>query len=102
MNTPWPATVVIATVATPINKQWDRQHFHFAVKNELFILGGFCFSAAMDNKTKKSGDVVDDDASSPASSFSVFVIMEDLIDKLKLLDYESQFAREFNTKLLSK
>lgn len=55
------------------------------------------------DKVKKVADVVEDDAApSPASAFSVFVVMEDLIDKLKLLDYESQFVKEFNTKLLSK
>ena len=52
-----------------------------------------------------SAEPVDDDSSaaaSPAAAFSVFVLMEDLIDKLKLLDYESQFAKEFNIPLLPK
>jgi len=54
------------------------------------------------DKAKKAGEATEDDASSPASAFSVFIMMEDLIDKLKLLGYESQFVKEFNTKLLSK
>ncbi|KAK4022562.1 hypothetical protein OUZ56_008023 [Daphnia magna] len=34
----------------------------------------------------------------PGASFTVFTLMEDLIDKMKLLKYETEFANEFNIK----
>nr|SVE79018.1 EOG090X0ADS [Daphnia lumholtzi] len=34
----------------------------------------------------------------PGASFTVFTLMEDLIDKMKLLKYETEFANEFNMK----
>nr|CAG4651191.1 EOG090X0ADS [Simocephalus serrulatus]SVE94396.1 EOG090X0ADS [Simocephalus serrulatus] len=39
---------------------------------------------------------------SPGASFTVFILMEDLIDKMKLLKYETEFAKEFNIKPLSR
>lgn len=36
----------------------------------------------------------------PGASFTVFILMEDLIDKMKLLKYETEFANEFNIKPL--
>lgn len=39
---------------------------------------------------------------SPGASFTVFILMEDLIDKMKLLKYEVEFAKEFNIKPLSR
>nr|CAG4650353.1 EOG090X0ADS [Sida crystallina] len=49
---------------------------------------------------RKSVELNDNDASDgpPGSMFSVFICMEDLIDKLKLLNYESDFVKEFNIK----
>ena len=38
----------------------------------------------------------------PGASFTVFILMEDLIDKMKLLKYETEFAKEFNIKPLSR
>nr|CAG4643386.1 EOG090X0ADS [Ilyocryptus agilis] len=42
----------------------------------------------------------DNSQPSPGSSFTVFILMEDLIDKMKLLKYETEFVREFNVKPL--
>ena len=39
---------------------------------------------------------------SPGATFMVFNLMEDLIDKMKLLNYEIEFAKEFNLKPLSR
>nr|CAG4649546.1 EOG090X0ADS [Scapholeberis mucronata]SVE93775.1 EOG090X0ADS [Scapholeberis mucronata] len=39
---------------------------------------------------------------SPGASFTVFLLMEDLVDKMKLLKYETEFAKEFNIKPLSR
>ncbi len=38
----------------------------------------------------------------PGASFTMFLLMEDLIDKMKLLKYEIEFAKEFNIKPLSR
>jgi estrogen-related receptor beta like 1 len=38
----------------------------------------------------------------PGATFTVFILMEDLIDKMKLLQYETEFAKEFNIKPLSR
>jgi hypothetical protein len=38
------------------------------------------------------------DNNANGSIFSVFICMEDLIDKLKLLNYETEFVKEFNIK----
>ena len=46
----------------------------------------------------RQAESVEAEADASVSTFSVFVAMEDLIDKLKLLDYESHFVKEFNTK----
>lgn len=39
---------------------------------------------------------------SPGAAFTVYILMEDLIDKMKLLKYETEFAKEFNIKPLSR
>nr|SVE73714.1 EOG090X0ADS [Daphnia atkinsoni] len=42
----------------------------------------------------------DNGQTGPGASFTVFSLMEDLIDKMKLLKYETEFANEFNIKPL--
>ena len=64
------------------------------------------------DKSRKSdsngtrGDVIQDNEAgqqlSPGASFTVFILMEDLVDKMKLLKYETEFAKEFNIKPLSR
>lgn len=44
----------------------------------------------------------DEDERSPGLQYQMFVIMEDLLDKLKLLDYEEQVLRKHNMKPLSR
>lgn len=49
------------------------------------------------------GDAQNDDGHpSPGAAFNVFILMEDLIDKMKLLKYEAEFLKEFNIKPLSR
>ena len=65
------------------------------------------WSEAME-KPKKSVDLtrnpIEGDAENDGNvgSFSVFMLMEDLIDKLKLLNYEKEYVKELNIKPFSK
>ena len=60
--------------------------------------------ADFNENRRNSNDLTEEEGTiaSPGSAFSVFILMEDLIDKLKLLKYESEFTKEFNIKLLPK
>lgn len=44
----------------------------------------------------------DEDERSPGLQHQMFVVMEDLLDKLKLLDYEEQVLVKHNMKPLSR
>jgi len=53
----------------------------------------------------RNDSTAENDASSqlgPGATFTVFILMEDLIDKMKLLQYETEFDKEFNIKPLSR
>ncbi|XP_028646728.1 intraflagellar transport protein 57 homolog [Erpetoichthys calabaricus] len=45
---------------------------------------------------------VEEDDRGPGSSYQMFVVMEDLLDKLKLLNYEEEVLRKNNMKSLSR
>ncbi|MBN3299229.1 intraflagellar transport protein 57 homolog [Amia ocellicauda] len=44
----------------------------------------------------------DEDERGPGAAYQMFVMMEDLLDKLKLLDYEEEVLRKHNMKSLSR
>ncbi|MBN3321848.1 IFT57 protein, partial [Atractosteus spatula] len=44
----------------------------------------------------------DEDERGPGAAYQMFVVMEDLLDKLKLLDYEEEVLRKHNMKALSR
>lgn len=48
--------------------------------------------------------VIDTDAvdGGPSSTYSSFVVMEDLLDKLKLLNYDKEFVRGLRKKALNR
>lgn len=50
------------------------------------------------NNRGNEGNIEDSSQPSPGSTFSVYILMEDLIDKMKLLKYDSEFVKEFNIK----
>ena len=52
------------------------------------------------SEDKKRGEDVEDGG--PGLVYMPFVIMEDLLDKLRLLDYEQDFCRERNMKPISR
>ena len=52
------------------------------------------------SEDKKRGEDVEDGG--PGLVYMPFVIMEDLLDKLRLLDYEQDFSRERNMKPISR
>ena len=52
------------------------------------------------SEEKKRGEDVEDGG--PGLVYMPFVIMEDLLDKLRLLDYEQEFCRERNMKPISR
>lgn len=56
-------------------------------------------STANGNRTEPQND---DAQQGPGAAFNVFILMEDLIDKMKLLKYEAEFLKEFNIKPLSR
>lgn len=43
-----------------------------------------------------------DDERGPGAAYQMFVVMEDLLDKLKLLDYEEEVLAKHNMKPLSR
>lgn len=52
------------------------------------------------SEDKKRGE--DGEEGGPGLAFMPFVVMEDLLDKLRLLDYEREFSRKMNLKPLSR
>ena len=44
----------------------------------------------------------DDDERGPGAVYQMFMVMEDLLDKLKLLDYEEEVLSKHNMKALSR
>ena len=54
----------------------------------------------MSAEEKRRGEDVEDGG--PGLVYMPFVIMEDLLDKFRLLDYEQEFCRERNLKPISR
>uniref|UniRef100_A0A3B3RM90 Intraflagellar transport protein 57 homolog n=1 Tax=Paramormyrops kingsleyae TaxID=1676925 RepID=A0A3B3RM90_9TELE len=44
----------------------------------------------------------EEDERGPGAAYNMFVVMEDLLDKLKLLDYEAEVLGKHNMKALSR
>ena len=64
-------------------------------------------SRKSDSATNNRGEASNGEASDgaqvgPGSTFSSYILMEDLIDKMKLLNYDTEFVKEFNIKPLPK
>lgn len=57
--------------------------------------------SAINNRGEANNGEANDGAQlGPGSAFSSYILMEDLIDKMKLLNYDTEFVREFNIKPL--
>ncbi|XP_041373379.1 intraflagellar transport protein 57 homolog [Gigantopelta aegis] len=54
----------------------------------------------MSEEKKRGGDEVEDGG--PGLTYMPFVVMEELLDKLRLLDYEKDFVRKLNLKPISR
>lgn len=52
------------------------------------------------SEDKRRGDDVEDGG--PGLMYMPFVIMEELLDKLRLLNYEKEFSRKLNLKPISR
>ena len=48
------------------------------------------------------GDVDDGDGGGPGAAYTPFVIMDDLLDKLKLLNYDREFILDLRIKPLNR
>lgn len=58
--------------------------------------------SASNYRSEAASDGNDGSQTGPGSTFSVYILMEDLIDKMKLLNYDNEFVKEFNIKPLPK
>jgi estrogen-related receptor beta like 1 len=54
----------------------------------------------MSEDRRRGGD--DEGEGGPGAAYLMFVVMEDLMDKLKLMSYESSFCRQFGMKPFSR
>jgi hypothetical protein len=62
-------------------------------------------SRKSESASNHRNETADNDAGSqpsPGATFQQFLVMEDLIDKMKLLKYDSEFVKEHKTKPLSR
>lgn len=46
--------------------------------------------------------IIIEDASSPSASYVIYIKMEDLLEKLKLLHYDTEFLSEFKIKAINR
>lgn len=69
------------------------EHFDFNV-------GISVFSALTMSEDRRRGE--DADEAGPGLVYMPFVVMEDLLDKFRLLDYEKEFIRKMNMKPISR
>lgn len=46
--------------------------------------------------------IIIEDASSPSASYVIYIKMEDLLEKLKLLHYDNEFLSEFKIKAINR
>ncbi|GIY03321.1 intraflagellar transport protein 57 homolog [Caerostris darwini] len=53
----------------------------------------------MDERRQSRGDVVD---AGPGYAYMIYVLMESLLDKLKLLNYDTEFSQEFKMKNINR
>lgn len=51
---------------------------------------------------RESAKIVIEDASSPSASYVMYIRMEDLLEKLKLLNYDTEFLTEFKIKAINR
>ncbi|XP_015920454.1 intraflagellar transport protein 57 homolog [Parasteatoda tepidariorum] len=56
----------------------------------------------MEERRQSRTEVLDKDNNGPGIVYSTFVSMESLLEKLKLLNYDSEFVQEFKMKFLNK
>lgn len=53
----------------------------------------------MDERRQSRGEVVD---GGPGYAYMMFILMESLLDKLKLLNYDTEFTQELKMKYINR
>lgn len=83
--------------AVDITTVTDKQSYRY--RRALALAVYYRYSAMQgEDETKRGGEAAD----SPLLAYLVFIKMEEVMDKLKLLNYEQKFCKKFKLKPCSK
>ena len=79
---------------------WRSEHKKFREFFLSSIFSNFSFIDTMSEEKRRGDDL--DEAGGPGAVYMQYVLMEGIIEKLKLLDYEKQFCQELGFKPFSR